>query len=375
MTQKVLDMIQEKIGYRFNEPQILVQAFTRKSFSEENWDWEDNEKLEFVGDKVLDFIVVKKLTEFYGFLEKSIARSLSSIRFGNDFNDDTFEKKNFIFTYSEGEMTEIKKQIVQTDFLSAAIDRLGFEEYLIMGNGDIKNNVQKEAHVKEDLLEAIVGAVAVDSRWNVNAIEAVVDKLLNLDSYIQSGDFESIDYVTYIHDWHRKEYGEEPVYEFANIGNDNLFECILCLKGYDVFEGFGYSKKASIKLAAKRAYLYLKEKNSRSKEVLDVIGSFDFESSVSKLQMLKEKKLIADVIYTFTENPPNEESNGNPVWSCRCEIPGVSEYVEYSDSKKMIAKKAAAYEILQILTVRNKMKELFLNYGTSMEDGKILAND
>ena len=66
MPQKDLEVIQEKIGYKFNNEGLLLQAFVRTSFVEENEDYEDNEKLEFIGDKVLDLIAVKKLAKIFG---------------------------------------------------------------------------------------------------------------------------------------------------------------------------------------------------------------------------------------------------------------------------------------------------------------------
>ena len=122
MTQKDLDVIQEKIGYDFNEPELLTQAFTRKSFAEENIGWEHNEKLEFIGDKALDFIVVKKLTALFGFFEKSYVLSPESKDAGRELTvEDFISKNNFMFAYSEGEMTDIKKQVVQTKFLADSI--------------------------------------------------------------------------------------------------------------------------------------------------------------------------------------------------------------------------------------------------------------
>ena len=60
MKENDLQLIQEQIGYHFNNPDLLQQAFTRRSYSEENGG-ENNEVLEFIGDKVLDFFVVKYL--------------------------------------------------------------------------------------------------------------------------------------------------------------------------------------------------------------------------------------------------------------------------------------------------------------------------
>ena len=65
MNNEMLEMIQGQIGYRFKNTDLLQQAFVRRSYSKENGG-ENNEVLEFIGDKALDFIIVKKLAEKYG---------------------------------------------------------------------------------------------------------------------------------------------------------------------------------------------------------------------------------------------------------------------------------------------------------------------
>ena len=64
---------------------------------------------------------------------------------------------------SEGELTKLKSRMVEKKKLSRRMDEMGFAKHLVMGNSDIKNNVLNEMSVKEDLFEAIVGAVALDS--------------------------------------------------------------------------------------------------------------------------------------------------------------------------------------------------------------------
>lgn len=363
MTLKELDVIQEKIGYKFNKQYLLVQAFTRKSFSQEHFNWEDNEKLEFVGDKVLDFIVVKKLTGLYGFMSETCVQSLESIKKEEEINEETFEincerGKCFEFVLSEGEMTEIKKQVVQTNFLSKAIERLELENYLLMGKGDIKNNVHNEPHVKEDLLEAIIGAVAIDSTWNMEIVEKVIDKMLNVDFYIKNGVEDGIDYVSFVQNFHQKEYKTDPNYIFYHNESDVIFQCGLELKGLNTFEGFGYSKKEAIRVAAKRAYEFLQKLQQTTNKFLDVVGSFDFETSISKLQMLQDKKMISGLEYIFREGDQTESNNGNPMWYCQCKVDGINEYIEYGDFKKANAKKASAFTMLEILTTgRDKIGE------------------
>lgn len=365
ISQENLDVIQEKIGYRFKEQYLLAQAFVRSSFVTENPSYEDNEKLEFIGDRVLDLVVIKKLTELYGYPFEEpfpIWNEVDLLQNKANLKDVRTDKK-FLFALSEGEMTEMKKQIVQTRFLSRAIEKLGFEKYIVMGNGDIKNNVQNEPHVKEDLFEAIIGAVAIDSSWDLNVAEQVIEKMLNLEYHLKEGIDDGIDYVTYVQNWHQKEYGTDPDYIFDDeidekddiyFGNikckgENTFKCVLFLiRFHEAFYGYGHSKKEAIWLSAKRAYTFLSEKKKGFDDILSIIGDFDEETAVSKLQILQDKKLISGLQYDFREYK-TDDNNGNPMWFCRCRIDGIGA-MEYGETKKAEAKKAAALSMLQILT-------------------------
>ena len=179
--------IEQQIGYEFENRLLLQQAFTRKSYTEETHDGDNNEVLEFIGDKVLDLIIVKVLTEYYG-----------------DIN----ERNEYECEYTEGKLTEFKKHLVESKMLAERIDELGFADYLIMGKGDKKNNVQNETHVKEDLFEAILGAVALDSGWDLDAMQDAVEMMLHLDCYLDEGFDEDQDYVSIIQRWQQKRIGE-----------------------------------------------------------------------------------------------------------------------------------------------------------------------
>ena len=366
MTNNIISEIEEKIGYTFEKKYLLRQAFTRSTYAKENTGVADNEKLEFVGDKVLDFIIVKKLTSLYGFERERFVLLSKMLKSGEKNEaEDIAAVRIFEFVFSQGEMTEMKKQVVQTSFLAKAIEKLGLEKHLLMGNGDIKNNVQNEPRVKEDLFEAIIGAIAIDSSWDMVAIEKVIDKMLNVDYYIKNGVEDGTDYISYIQNWHLKEYKKAPEYIFRD-DNDGLFHCYLELQGYDgaFFEGFGYSKKEATRLAAKRAYEYIQKKRESSNAILEAIGGeFDIETSINKLQMLYDKKLVSGLDYIFTECKSTAENNGNPTWACRCVVDGIEEFIEYVDVTKTKAKKLAANEMLVALTGRNYIKQLFIDFG------------
>ena len=123
-----LSEIEEIIGYKFKTSKLLQKAFTHSSFSNEHR-VESNERLEFLGDAVIEFIITERLF--------------------------------FEFKGKEGDLSKIRALIVSEKPLAATIDRMGLEKYLIKGVGESKNGVSSNA-VKCDLFEAIAGAIFVD---------------------------------------------------------------------------------------------------------------------------------------------------------------------------------------------------------------------
>ena len=123
MDAKDISFIQDQIGYNFKNTDLLQQAFVRRSYSHENGG-ENNEVLEFIGDKVLDFIVVKLLSDRFGYTKGEL----------DDFDSEN-DWDEYACDYCENKLTEIKKQLVQKQNLATCIDELGLAEYLIMGTG------------------------------------------------------------------------------------------------------------------------------------------------------------------------------------------------------------------------------------------------
>ena len=86
-----LQHVEKQIGYSFKNGELLLQAFTRRSFAEENKNTPHNEILEFYGDKALDLVVMKKLNEYFGTQEENGA---------------------YRSVLDEGKLTEIKSRLV-----------------------------------------------------------------------------------------------------------------------------------------------------------------------------------------------------------------------------------------------------------------------
>lgn len=175
-----LDEVQEKIKYYFNNIDLLLQAFTRSSYSTQ-YGGENNEVLEFIGDRVLDFYVVKTLADRFGFMKSQ-----------SDYYDKDNDNEEFciVARKNESDFTEIKKQIVSNETLARRIDSLGFAKYMYLGDSDIDNNVFLQEKVKADLFEAILGAIAIDSDWDEKLLQNSTEYMLNIDKFLANIDTE-----------------------------------------------------------------------------------------------------------------------------------------------------------------------------------------
>ena len=126
--QEIINEAERIIGYRFKDKKILLKALTHSSYSNEHR-VESNERLEFLGDAVIEFIITEKL-----YLE---------------------------FKGKEGDLSKIRAMLVSEKPLSESIDKLGLEKCLLKGVGESKNTISSKA-VKCDMFEAIVGAIYID---------------------------------------------------------------------------------------------------------------------------------------------------------------------------------------------------------------------
>ena len=175
-----LDEVQRKIGHWFENQDLLIQAFTRSSYSTQ-YGGENNEVLEFLGDRVLDFYVVKVIADRFGFTK-------SQSDYYDEENDD--DEYCIVAHKNESDFTELKKEIVSNKTLAKRIDKLGFAKFMFMGDSDIDNHVERQEKVKADLFEAILGAIAIDTDWNPDELQNSVEFMLQIDDFLEDVDTE-----------------------------------------------------------------------------------------------------------------------------------------------------------------------------------------
>lgn len=351
MTTNKRNYVQNHIDYRFKNTDLLEQAFIRRSYSEENGG-ADNELLEFIGDKALDLVVVKQLSDKYGY-------------FAHDDEDDTLMDwpNHYMNEYDEGELTEFKAKLVQKATLADRIDYLGFADLLVMNKSDKKAQVYNQASVKEDLFEAIVGAVVLDCDWNMDIVAHVVEIMLEPEVELDNDNDGPYNFIGELQDWALSKEGELPLYhlepyssawmymgEFISGNSRPLntpipkYQCKIKLPGVEqIFLDFGDSKREARMMAAKTALDYI-EKNGLEFTIRDEIVKPNYDESINQLETLARRHYFSIPQYEFEEM---HDDDGNPFWDCECSIEEIDEIMCGESSSKKDAKKQAAFEMLQ----------------------------
>ena len=153
LKNKSSEELMEKINYRFKNEGYLKEALTHRSFSNENDKTKkfDNEKLEFLGDAVLNLIT----TEYIYNLEKD---------------------KN------EGELAKLKSQIISEPVFSAIANDLKLGDYLYLSNGEILSGGRERKSILGDAFEALMGAIFKDSDYYTTkdiALKFLLEKINN----------------------------------------------------------------------------------------------------------------------------------------------------------------------------------------------------
>lgn len=364
-------IVERSIGYEFKNPDLIRQAFTRRSYTEENGG-ENNEVLEFIGDKALDFAVVKLLVSKFGSMkcEYRVNDTTLSFAIRNSYRQRSLDAcdtpNEFGCEYDEGELTKIKSRMVQKKNLACRMDEMGLSKYLRMGKSDIKNGVGDEPSVKEDLFEAIIGAVALDCGWDFDTIQSVVEAMLVPEDFLASD--EDDNYVRMIYDWEAEEnhclpwfwfkeqsytsiwHMKEPnvIYQSFSLDYDYSrlkFHCELkLLDDLPIFCGFGASKSEARMNVCKLAYNWLCQNDYIcEKSIQDEIENPNKDDAINQLETLARRGYFSIPTYDFSQG---YDKNGNPVWTCECYIEEEEYYFDATSSSKKDAKKSAAYDML-----------------------------
>ncbi|MBP3398611.1 MAG: ribonuclease III family protein [Erysipelotrichaceae bacterium] len=247
-TSSLKAIIKEKTGFQFTGDSLMIQAFTRSSYAKE-MGIESNEILEFIGDQVLSYYTVKLISERVG-----------------AFNTDM----QYRFRIGENRFSQIKGKLLSNENLARIIDEWDVMDYLIVGKSDYQQNVANQMKVKADTLEAIVGFIAMKSKWNEKVLEKAVKQILSLDDHLDKfvksvyrlPKFTMENAVTTLKELAEQQRCTMPEYEFTCLekprkNQDNLIIWNCRCSTVDEKTGYTRSVFSYSKKKAKHAVAYL----------------------------------------------------------------------------------------------------------------------
>ncbi len=216
---KYIEGLEKAIGYSFLDKDMLIRALTHSSFDADR----NYEKLEFLGDAVVQIIISNYLYETHHYL-------------------------------SEGEMTVTRAYAVCGETLGEASLGMGLDKYILIGSSGRKKKINKNNSVMADVFEAVTAAIYLDAGIEI-ARKFVLEKLVDyVEEYIKSGDNK--DYKTRLQHIVQEKYSIEPRYVVhgeKGPAHDKTFNIDVYVKEKLCGKGKGKSKKKAQQNAAMNA--------------------------------------------------------------------------------------------------------------------------
>ncbi len=221
---KPVSILQDKLLYRFSKPDLLETALCHRSYAyEQSTKTDDNEKLEFLGDAVLNLIVSHILMTRFPEL-------------------------------NEGELSRIRASLVNENRLAAVARCIDLGEYVQLGKGESKSKGSKKKSILSDTFEALMAAVYLDGGY-ISAFE-VIERLFSSHFNTIEKKPPLYDYKSLLQELVQNRYHQVPEYRIVGSegpDHDKTFHVVLVVCDIET-EGFGKSKKAAEQDAAKKAF-------------------------------------------------------------------------------------------------------------------------
>ncbi len=215
----------QHLGHTFKNPNLLIEALTHRSYLNEHREHagNHNERLEFLGDAVLELAVT-------GFLFKKFPAT------------------------PEGELTSYRAALVNTVSLAESAQMLGINDFLLLSKGESKDTGRARDVIRADALEAIIGAIYLDSGYD--SAEAFIAKNLygKIDSVIAKRSYQ--DAKSRFQETAQEKQGVTPNYEtLSEIGPDHnkRFTVGVFIGPEEIARGEGQSKQEAEQSAAQAA--------------------------------------------------------------------------------------------------------------------------
>lgn len=218
-----------RLGYTIKNPDLLAEAFRHSSYVNEsgNLNLKDNERLEFLGDAVLDLAISHILMDLF-----QDAR--------------------------EGDLSKCRATLVDEKGLHQVARELGLGDFIKLGKGEALSNGREKPSILANAMEALLGALYLDGGFaeTMEIIRRLFLPLLEkIDPAQVMGDFKSL-----LQEYTQETFKTRPAYllmEESGPPHDRTFKVVVRIKGTMIAEGEGKSKKEAEQLAAKEAFFCL----------------------------------------------------------------------------------------------------------------------
>jgi ribonuclease III len=223
--QHNLSALENIVGVTFADKKILLSAITHRSYLNEHKEatWDHNERLEFLGDAVLELVVTDYL--FLSYPDKP-----------------------------EGELTAVRAALVNTVSLAAASEKLGVNDFLLMSKGEAKDVGRARQYILANAFEAVIGAVYLDRGYEA-AREFIAGRLFaKTDEIVRKRLWQ--DAKSRFQELAQEHASVTPTYETltqSGPDHDRVFTVGVFLRREKIAEGIGRSKQEAEQQAAERA--------------------------------------------------------------------------------------------------------------------------
>ena len=223
-TAKSLKDLQKQLKVEFSDPALLERAFIHRSYLNEHpkLGLEHNERLEFLGDAVLELVVTDYLY------------------------------KNF--DNPEGDLTNWRSALVKTESLSAVADALELDQYLKLSRGEAKGNARSRALIHANCVEAMLGAIYLDKGYDTARQVIETHIVSRLKGILADGSW--VDPKSKFQELAQEQEGYTPHYKVLSEkgpDHDKLFEVGVYVGDKLCGKGQGSSKQAAQQSAAATA--------------------------------------------------------------------------------------------------------------------------
>jgi len=223
--EKNIEALEHTLGYEFKNKKLIIEALTHKSYKQPY----DNERLEFLGDAVMDLVVGEYLYKL-------------------------FPKAD------EGKLSKIRASLVnESGFYKLALYiKLG--DYILLSNAEENNGGREKSSLLSNAFEAVIGALYLEA--GLLTVEKIAIKIIEKNHKDISLDSLFRDFKTTLQELTQARFGLTPEYKvIASRGPDHKkeFEVAVVIDGKEYARAIGKSKKIAQQEAAKEAVIILKK--------------------------------------------------------------------------------------------------------------------